>query len=61
VWDERFAAAKAGLVRNRSGDPYKPSARRGYKQAMRARILPTLGPRKLNDIRRSDVQRLGTG
>lgn len=58
AWDEWEGAAKSGLVMNRSGDPYKPSALRGYEQAMRLRVLPVLGPEKLNDIRRSDVQRL---
>jgi integrase len=51
-------AAKAGLVRNRSGDPYKPSAVRGYEQALRTRILPALGDKQLSEIRRSDLQRL---
>lgn len=51
-------AAEAGLVRNRSGDPYKPSVLRGYEQALRARILPALGDTQLADIRRSDLQRL---
>jgi integrase len=55
---EWLAAAERGLVRNRSGDPYKPSALRGYEQALRTRILPALGAAKLGDIRRSDVQRL---
>ena len=56
--DEWLSAAQAGLVRNRSGDSYKPSALRGYEQALRARLLPALGGAKLSDIRRSDVQRL---
>jgi integrase len=56
--DEWLGAAQAGLVRNRSGDVYKPSALRGYEQSLRARILPALGAAKLGDIRRSDVQRL---
>ena len=56
--DEWRNAAQAGLVRNRSGDPYKPSALRGYEQALRTRLLPALGGAKLSDIRRSDVQRL---
>jgi integrase len=55
---EWIADAKAGLVVNRSGDPYKPSTLRGYEQAINQRILPVLGPWKLADIRRSDVQRL---
>ena len=55
---EWLAAAEGGLVRNRSGDLYKPSALRGYEQALRTRILPALGGAKLGDIRRSDVQRV---
>ena len=53
-----LSAAQAGLVRHRSGDAYKPSALRGYEHSLRARLLPALGGAKLNDIRRSDVQRL---
>ena len=56
--DEWLSAAQAGLARNRSGDPYKPSALRGYEQSLRTRLLPALGGAKLSDIRRSDVQRL---
>jgi integrase len=56
--DEWLSAAQAGFVRNRSGDPYKPSALRGYEQSLRTRLLPALGGAKLTDIRRSDVQRL---
>ena len=56
--EEWMSAATAGLVRNRSGDIYKPSALRGYDQALRDRLLPTLGRRKLSEIRRSNVQRL---
>jgi integrase len=56
--DEWLEAAKAGLARTRSGDPYKPSALRGYEQALRDRVLPTLGDTQLAEVRRSDVQRL---
>src|SRR3954451_8078005 len=38
-----LTAAEAGLVRTRSGDPYKPSAIRAYRQALRHRVLPALG------------------
>jgi len=50
--------ARAAVIRNRSGDPYKPSALRGYETALRLRVLPELGGAKVSDIRRSDVQRL---
>lgn len=55
---EWLAGARAGTVRNRSGDRYKPSAIRGYDQALRDRLLPELGGAKLNEIRRSDIQRI---
>jgi integrase len=56
--DEWLEGAKAGIVRNRSGDPYKPSTLRGYRQALKGRLLPLVGPVKLADLRRADVQRL---
>jgi integrase len=55
---EWLRGVEDGSIRNRSGDTYKPSALRGYEQALRDRILPELGGAKLSDIRRSDVQRL---
>jgi integrase len=50
--------AQDGSIRTRSGDAYKPSALRGYEQALRTRILPDLGPVKLAAIQRADVQDL---
>ena len=47
-----------GLIRNRSGDVYKPSAIRSYADALRLHVLPELGARKLTDVQRRDVQRL---
>ena len=35
--NEWLSAAEAALVRNRSGDAYKPSALRGYEHSLRAR------------------------
>jgi hypothetical protein len=49
VAKEWLAAAESGLARNRSGDPYKPSALRGYEQALRTRIVPTLGDKRLSE------------
>ncbi len=48
--------ARSGLIRNRSGDPYKPSAIRGYEQALRLRVIPQLGRLKLSEIRRAELQ-----
>jgi integrase len=51
-----IAGARAGAVRNRSGDTYKPSVVRGYEQSLRLRILPVLGGVRLADLRRSQLQ-----
>jgi integrase len=48
--------AKAGTIRNRSGDPYKPSAIRAYQKSLRRRVLPKFGAVRLADLRRVDVQ-----
>jgi integrase len=50
--------ARAGIVRTRSGDRYKPSAIRAYDQALRGYVLPDLGALRLSEIQRRDVQRL---
>jgi integrase len=49
---------RSGRVRTRSGDPYKLSAIRGYEAALRDRIFPELGGKRLGDVQRRDVQRL---
>ena len=48
--------ARAGTIRNRSGDPYKPSAIRGYSKALRLRVVPRFGVARLVDVRPVDVQ-----
>jgi integrase len=53
-----LVGAKDGSIRNRSGDPYKPSALRGYEQGLRLHILDDLGAARLSDITRVDVQHL---
>jgi integrase len=50
--------ARAGIVRTRSGYPYKPSAIRTYRIALRAEILPRLGHHRLSTITRHHIQRL---
>jgi integrase len=54
--DTWLDALRAGHVRNRSGDPYKPSAIRGYEHTLRKRVLPVLGHHRLSEIRPQDVQ-----
>ena len=53
-----LAGARDGSVRNRSGDQYKPSAVRGYEQALRLRLLPELGGVRLVELERREVQAL---
>ena len=53
-----LVAAKAGTIRTRSGDPYKPSALRGYEHTLRRRVLSELGGEPIADIRRADLQEL---
>jgi integrase len=50
--------ARSGVIRNRSGHRYKPSALRGYEAALVGRVLPELGAARLSEIRRIDVQDL---
>jgi len=56
--DEWLDGARRSVIRNRSGDPYKPAAIRSYDQGLRLRVLPALGHRKLSDITRTDLQDL---
>jgi integrase len=51
-------AARRGEVRNRSGDPYKPSAIRAYEQSLRLRIYPAIGAARFSDVRLVDLQDL---
>jgi len=56
--EELVAGMKSGRVRTRSGDLYKPSAIRSYEAALRDRVVPHLGPTRLGDVQRRDVQRI---
>ena len=55
--DAWVEGARAGLIRPRSGDPYKPAAVRHYERGLRLRALPELGHRRLADIDREDLQK----
>ncbi len=54
--DELLAGMRSGLIRTRSGDLYKPSAIRTYEAGLRLYVVPELGPGKLQDVQRRDVQ-----
>jgi Phage integrase, N-terminal SAM-like domain len=56
--EDWLCAARAGIARTRSGDPYKPSALRSYEEALKTKILPELGPMRLSAVDRVAVQDL---
>jgi integrase len=56
--EQWLSLAEAGVVRTRSGDPYKPSALRSYRGALTTRVLPALGHLRLSSITRNSVQDL---
>ena len=51
-------AARSGIVRTRSGHPYKPSALRSYEAALRLTLIPAFGSRRLSAITRNQIQGL---
>jgi integrase len=55
AWIDR---AEAGELVNRSGDPYKPSALRGYRRDLERRIIPMIGESKLANVKLGDLQRV---
>ncbi len=56
--DDWLCAARAGIARTRSGDPYKPSALRSYEEALQTKVLPELGHLRLSAVDRVAVQDL---
>lgn len=56
--EQWLRGARSGHVRNRSGDPYKPSAIRSYEANLRLRVLPDFGASRLGEIRPRDLQEL---
>lgn len=54
-------AARSGMIRTRSGQPYKPSALRSYEAALRLTLLPAFGNRRLSAITRNQIQDLIDG
>jgi integrase len=50
--------AEEGTIRARGGHLYKPATLRGYERALRLRVLPVLGSRRLGELTRLDVQAL---
>jgi integrase len=50
--------ARAGIIRTRGEDPYKPSALRGYEADLRLRLLDRVGPMRLSELTRPKLQLL---
>jgi integrase len=53
--DEWLAGARAGEIRNKRGQPYKPAVLRNYELALPLRVLDELGDRRLADISEADL------
>ena len=58
AWDEWLEDAESGLIRNRSGDRYKPSALLGYQQSMARRALARLGDEQVDGLTHQQLQEL---
>lgn len=58
---EMLRQMRAGILRPRSGDAYKPSALRAYTTSLKRHVLPVLGAMRLDEITRRDVQTLVLG
>ena len=58
AWAEWLELARAGAIRTRSGDPYKPSALRSYDLGMQSRVLPALGAKMVSAVTLREVQDL---
>ncbi len=55
---EWLKGARDGTIASRRGDPYKPSAIRGYERSLRLHVLPAVGHLRLHELHRRDVQDL---
>jgi len=56
--DALIEGMRSGAVRNKKGQTYKPSVTRGYGDALEDRLYPAVGPVRLSEVQRRDVQRL---
>jgi integrase len=56
--EEWLAGAREGRILNKREQPYKPAVLRNYELALRLRVLPALGDRKLSDIDLADLLEL---
>jgi integrase len=56
--EDWLRAAEAGVVRTRSGERYKPSALRSYRNSLELKVLPALGHLRLSAVARPTLQDL---
>lgn len=54
--DAWLEGARSGLIRNSSGDTYKPGAIRTYERSLRLRVRPALGSKRLTEVTRVELQ-----
>lgn len=54
--DALFKGMASGLIRTRSGDVYKPSVARGYREGFDLYVRDDLGAMRLGDVKRRHVQ-----
>jgi integrase len=55
---EWLEGARAGTISKRGGETYSPAALRGYETALRRRVLPDLGAKRISEVQRLDLQDL---
>lgn len=56
--DQWLAGVRSGSILNKREQPYKPAVVRNYELALRLRVLPELGNRRLADVDLSDLLEL---
>ncbi len=56
--EKLIADMEKGVARTRSGTAYKPSVVRGYEDSLLLHVYPSLGPLRLQDVERRQVQKL---
>jgi integrase len=52
---------RSGAIRNRSGDPFKPSTIRSYETSLDLYVRPSLGAMRLAEVKRRHVQNVVDG
>jgi integrase len=61
AWETWLAGAREGTIRNRSGDQFKPSVIRSYRQVMNQRVIDELGALRLSELTHVGLQDFADG